>query len=205
MQSHGLVVPFSTVCLAVLGACAAGAPRSAELPHVRAAAGGAAWSADAERGPAAAAPREHEPAEGERRIAVGLGFTDDPDALLIGGHADFYMSDTVAIGPSLQWGVDDDFTIFAPSFHGKIVFPLESDGDTLVMPFGKAGAGLAYIDVDGGGDDIGFLLQLGGGLEIRLSEKYALASTAQVNLLPGEVEGERAYFSWEIVQFSFTF
>jgi hypothetical protein len=149
------------------------------------------------------------PAEGDRRITVGVGFTDDPDAFLIGGDADFYQSERLAIGPSLQFAVDDGVTIFAPSFHGKLVFPLEpSSSGTLMMPFVQGGAGIAYIDKDRGNndeDDWGFLLQAGGGLEVRFDEKYALATTILVNLLPGEVTDEGAYLSWQIVQFSFTF
>lgn len=160
-----------------------------------------------------AAPAAHRPAadrapqEGERRIAVGVGFTDSPDTLLIGGQADFYQSDRVAIGPSLQLGFDDDVTLFAPSFHGKFVFPTEpmSDG-VLLLPFVQGGAGFVYIERDrGGSDEWGLLLQAGGGLEVRLDDQYALSSTLLVNLVPDEANDESAYVSWQIVQFSFVF
>lgn len=148
------------------------------------------------------------PDEGERRITVGVGFTDSPETFLVSGDAEFYQSDRVSIGPSLQLGVDDNVTIVAPSFHARLVFPLEHQGDSaLVMPFLQAGAGLAFIHKDkrGNNDDFGFMLQAGGGLEVRLDENYALSSTLLVNIMPSEVNNEGAYVSWQILQLSFVF
>jgi len=186
--------------LGLLGACtASGPPRTAS---------------SAAASPYAAAPRAsvrgtaRAPVEGDRSIAIGVGATYDPDTFLLTGDADFYQSDRLAIGPSLQLGVHDDTGIIAPSCHVKFVFPIErKSDDPLFMPFVQGGAGLCWIEKDRAGDDdeLGLLLQAGGGLEVRFDERYALASTLLVNILPAEVVDENAYLSWQIVQFSFRF
>lgn len=148
------------------------------------------------------------PAAGDRLLFLGLGFTDGPDTFLLGGEADFYMSDRLAIGPMLQWGIDDNNSIFAPSFHVKYLFPLDHPGSPEFVPFVQGGAGLAYLRKDnrpGDDDGFGFLLQVGGGVELRLSPHVTLASTALLDLLPAEVLDEHVYFSWQVVQFGFRF
>lgn len=145
---------------------------------------------------------------GDRLLFFGMGFTDGPDTFLLGGEADFYLSDRLAVGPMLQWGIDDNTSIFAPSFHVKYLFPLDHPGSPEFVPFVQGGAGLAYLHKDnrpGDDDDFGFLLQVGGGVELRLNEHITLASTALFDLLPAEVLDEHVYFSWQVVQFGFRF
>lgn len=179
-----------------LGACAAPQPtwttlteRSVAMPRARA--------GDAQK-----------PAEGDRRLAVGVGVTDSPDSFLVTGDADFYQSDRLAIGPTLLLGFDDTTGIMAPSFHAKFVFPLERKPENpLFMPFVQGGAGFCWLQKDrpGDDDDFGLLLQAGGGLEVRFDDRYALTSTLTINMLPGELVDEGAFLSWQIVQFSFPF
>ncbi len=148
------------------------------------------------------------PVAGDRRLAVGVGTTDGPDTFLLSGDADFYQSDRVAIGPSLQLGFADRTAIIAPTFHGKFLFPTERSADgPHFLPFVQGGAGLAYIQKDrvGKDDELGLALQAGGGLEVRFDDTYALTSTLLVNVMPAKVLDERAYLSWQIVQFSFRF
>src|SRR5262245_4386509 len=163
----------------LLGACTAAGPSRAEPLGAPS--------------PYAAAPRAglrdaaRAPAEGDRSLAIGVGATYGPDTFLLTGDADFYQSDRLAIGPSLQLGVHDDAGLIAPSCHAKFVFPIErKSDDPLFMPFVQGGAGLCWIQKDrpGDDDDLGFLLQAGGGLEVRFDERYALASTLLVNILP---------------------
>jgi hypothetical protein len=187
--------------LGLLGACTASGPRTPDADSPYATSTPAAPHAGV-RGAARA------PAEGDRSIAIGVGTTYGPDTFLLTGDADFYQSDRLAIGPSLQLGVHDDAGIIAPSCHVKFVFPIErKSDDPLFMPFVQGGAGLCWIQKDRPGDDdgLGFLLQAGGGLEVRFDERYALASTLLINILPAEVVDEHAYLSWQIVQFSFRF
>jgi hypothetical protein len=145
---------------------------------------------------------------GDRQLFFGMGFTDGPDTFLLGGEADFYLSDRLAVGPMLQLGLDDNTSIVAPSCHIKYLFPLDRPGSPEFVPFVQGGAGFAYLQKDnrpGDDDGFGFLLQVGGGVELRLNEHITLASTALFNLLPAEVLDEHVYFSWQVVQFGFRF
>ncbi|HLQ37249.1 MAG TPA: hypothetical protein VK348_05595 [Planctomycetota bacterium] len=200
---------FWSVFAFLAAGCATEIERAAPSPLAleRAAAAPLAVEQPGTQAPAGNAPSASK--EGDRTLLVGLGFTDGPETFLIGGEADFYLSDRLAVGPMLQWGVDDHVTILAPSFHAKYLFPLErAAGAPEFVPFVQGGAGFAYIKKDrrpGDDDGIGLLLQAGGGIECRLDKGLTLASTALIDLLPAEVVGEHVYFSWQIVQFGFRF
>jgi hypothetical protein len=145
----------------------------------------------------------------QRQAFVGLGITDSPATLLVGGELDIYMTDRLAIGPMLQLGFDDNTEIIAPSFQAKYIFPLDKmPGAPQFVPFVQGGAGFAWMQKDRGNNSdegLGTLLQLGGGLEARFDDNFSLASTVLVNLLPDKVLDERLYWSWQIVQFGVRF
>src|SRR5262245_9027123 len=84
----------------------------------------------AARAPAAVPSSDLAPKEGDRRAFVGVGTLSSPDAFLLGGDADFYQSNRVAIGPSLQLGLDDNVEVYAGTFHAKFVFPFDRAGDS---------------------------------------------------------------------------
>jgi hypothetical protein len=124
----------------------------------------------------------------------------------MGGQIDFYQSNRFAIGPMLQLGIDDDFQIVAPSLHGKFLFPVGNPAR--LSPFAQAGIGFLWAERDGPGnneDDIGLLLQVGGGVEWELDDQTFLASSITVDLLPSEVLDENAIFTWQIIQAGFRF
>ncbi len=133
----------------------------------------------------------------------GLGGTFDPDTFLVTGHADFYLSDRVAIGPLLQIGVDDDFTVIAPSFTIKGVVDIETDGPRL-RPFLLGGIGFAFIEDDDrppwkDDDDIGLMLNVGLGLDVFVAEDISIGTSAILNILPGEVLGESLFVSLQVL------
>lgn len=160
---------------------------------------------------AAPAPRQSSTTgrAGERRAFLGLGFTSSPDTLLLGGQIDFYTSDRLAVGPMLQIGIDDSTTLIAPSVHVKYLFPTgPGAGGVELLPFVQGGLGFAYLEQErrfGDDDDLGLLLQAGGGLEVALTQHTSLASTILVDLLPGEVLDERIYWSWQVLAVGFRF
>jgi len=143
-----------------------------------------------------------------RRALVGIGMTEDPDTLLLGGELDFPVSDRFLIGPMVQLGLDDHTTLFAPSLHGKYLLPLDhAPGSTRWAPFVQGGVGIAYLSKDkpGADDDLGLLLQAGGGVEVRFEDQVGVATTLLIDFLPGGVFDENVYLSWQVVQFSFRF
>lgn len=153
------------------------------------------------------APRKR-PSGGDAAAAVGLGVTDSPDTVLFGGQADFYMNEDLAIGPLLQVGVDDHETILAPSLNFKHPFYLSDDGGTELRPFVQGGVGVAYIEKErrpGDDDELGPLLNLGGGIEVHFESSTYLSSTVMVNLLPGDVVGEDVFLSWQVIQVGWWF
>ena len=166
-------------------------------------------------GPPSAAARAtaQEPAAqsaGKTAVPIGIGFTDDPDTMLLAGAVDFPMGENWTIGPALQLGVDDDFTLIAPICQVKRFFPITSgdEGMRRLLPYVQGGAGLAYFNVDNGpgdNDDLGLLLQVGGGLRYRMTDDLSLGTQMDLNFLPGEVLDERYYFSWEVLQFVLSF
>ncbi|MBI5849415.1 MAG: hypothetical protein HZB39_00015 [Planctomycetes bacterium] len=134
--------------------------------------------------------------------------TEDPDTLLLGGELDFPVSDRFLIGPMVQLGLDDHTTLFAPSLHGKYLFPPDHEqGSTRWTPFVQGGIGITYLSKDkpGAEDDLGLLLQAGGGVEVRFDDQIGVATTILINVLPGGVFDENVYLSWQVVQFSFRF
>ncbi|MEQ8768106.1 MAG: hypothetical protein RL885_29655 [Planctomycetota bacterium] len=133
----------------------------------------------------------------------GLGGTFDPDTFLITGHADFYLSDHVAIGPLLQVGVDDDYTIIAPSFTLKGSVDVETAGPRL-RPFVLGGVGFAFIEDDGrprfkDDDDIGVMLNAGIGIDLFIAEDISIGASVIVNVLPGEVLDETLFVSLQVL------
>jgi len=163
----------------------------------------------AARGPAQEpAPRA---APGPRRsVPVGIGYTDDPDTTLLGVALDLPVGENWTLGPALQFGVTDHRTLIAPTVQAKLFFPVKSADDAIarLLPYVQGGAGIAWIDDDafpGSDDDVSLLLQVGGGLRYRMTDTLSLGTQMQLNFLPSEVNDERYYFGWEVLQFVFAF
>jgi hypothetical protein len=154
--------------------------------------------------PAQDEPRNERKA-GDRTGFAGLGFTDGPDSFLLGLELDFWQSDRLAIGPMVQLGLDDDMEMIAPSFHAKYRFPLEA---SRLAVFAQGGVGFLWLERDpipGDDDDLGFMLQVGGGVDWQLEAGTFLGSSILVDLMPDEVLGENAIFTWQVVQLGVRF
>jgi hypothetical protein len=154
---------------------------------------------------AQAAPDQRQ--AGDMTGLAGIGFTDGPDSFLVGFELDFWQSDRLAIGPMLQLGLDDNVEMFAPSLHAKYRFPLGSDTKRL-SAFAQGGIGILALERDqlpGDDDDVGLMLQMGGGIEFQLESNAFLASTILIDLMPDDVLGENAIFTWQLVQVGWKF
>ena len=140
----------------------------------------------------------------------GVGFTLDPDSFLMSVEADYAVNEHVRVGPLLQFGIEEDTTILAPSVNVQYVFDLSelSEELTSLKPFVQGGVGFAYIHKDRKPrkeDDVGFMFNFGFGFEYELTEKFALGNNVLFNILPTEVADEDFFFSWQFVTARFSF
>lgn len=197
---------FTPIALSLLGACATTSPVRVPAPPS---------DATAELASAVAAPvpqDETEPMGTPPASATfGLGFTADPTTFLLGGSYDVPLNNSgLAVGPQAQLGVSDHRTLIAPTLSVLKEFDLPSSGEVgrHLRPFVRGGLGFAYMHKDhrtGDNDDLGFLINFGGGVRYWLNENVSLGSEMLLNFLPDEVLGEHFYFSWQVAQLEFTF
>jgi hypothetical protein len=141
-------------------------------------------------------------------LEAGLGQTFGPSTFLLSATGGKFVDPNLAIGPTLQLGIDDNETIFAPTFGVRRTFGLDSSDLRKIEPYIEGGAGFAYLEDDrrgGDDDDLGFLITFGMGANFELQRNLALGTGVLVNLMPGEVLGERLFVSWRILQLNFTF
>jgi hypothetical protein len=138
-------------------------------------------------------------------LQTGLGFMADPEAFLVGIEGDFRLNSYVSLGSTLQFGVDDRFTLISPSLYGRYWFAFPGRDELLqrLQPYVQIGTGFTYINVDGSwrgrdDDDIGFLINGGFGADFRLTHSLSIGTKMLFNGMPGGVFGENFYFSWEV-------
>lgn len=136
----------------------------------------------------------------------GIGFTEDPTTFLLALGADYFVTEDVSIGPLLQFGLDDDPFIFAPTLHVQYTLDL-ADIDSL-KPYLQAGLGFAYMQDykrNGHEDDLGFLISTGAGVDWYFDDRMAVGTSLLLNALPDEVLNDEFFFSWQVVTLRFLF
>jgi len=138
---------------------------------------------------------------------AGVGFTADPDTFLLNFELPYDVAPWVAVGPMLQLGLKDDYTIAAPSLNATVKPPLSGPLERL-MPYGFAGVGLAVIDDDDeprDDTDAGFMIDVGAGLEYRLTERVFVGTQVMFDFLPDETNGQEFIFGWQIAGLRYAF
>jgi len=133
---------------------------------------------------------------------AGLGFTADPTTFLLDFELPYALERWIAIGPSIQVGLDDDRTLVMPTANVTLRIP-DLPGRSLdrVQPFGFAGIGFAWIEREKRretDDGAGFLVDAGFGVEYQVSEKVFLGTRMTFNFLPQSTQGERFIFAWQM-------
>lgn len=140
---------------------------------------------------------------------AGIGFTADPETFLMNFEAPYSFNEWMALGPMLQIGVDDNYTVAMPTANLTLKVPdLPGRDFDRVTPYAFAGIGFAVIEREVNGDDkdgAGFLIDFGVGLEYQVSEKVFLGSQMMFNVLPSKVQNEEFIFSWQIAGIRFAF
>lgn len=158
------------------------------------------------------APPTELPAEPVREnsyfLEPGIGFTAGPDTFLTALTAGFYTSPGLSLGPTLQLGISDDETLFAPTFGVRRVFDLAGEELDRLAPYIEGGAGFIYLEEDrrrGDDDDLGFLLNFGFGGNVELERNLVVGTGILINVMPGEVLDERLFLSWRVLQIQLSF
>lgn len=150
--------------------------------------------------------------KGETAVPVGAGFTIDPDTALLNIAWDVQLNTLMTMGTSFQFGGSADRFLFAPTFQMKTFLNAASETQQASrwQPYLQGGLGWAWLDSnrsqDGSDfDSNSFLVNGGGGVRYRLSQGYSIGSGALINFVPGKLDDDRWYFSWEVLQLIFHF
>jgi hypothetical protein len=149
------------------------------------------------------------PRDGHLAAKTGLGFTLSPDDFLLILQADYFLTNNFSIGPLLQFGVDDDPFIFAPTLNFQGMFDLPGAGMERLKPFVQGGIGVVYMNKDRPNrpnvDDTGFLINVGGGFEYFVTDRLSLGNNIMFNIMPDDVLGDHFFFSWQFVTVRYQF
>lgn len=142
--------------------------------------------------------------EGGVGLRAGIGFTADPGTFLMGIGFPLQMSKSFAVGPHIQFGLDDDRVILSPGAQLEFSFDTSGAKDPVVRrlsPYVQLGISAVYIHKDRHGsddDEVGLAISPGFGLEYAFSEGVSVGTNMRFNALPIEVSDEHFYFSWEV-------
>jgi hypothetical protein len=155
-------------------------------------------------------------ARGEAPVSLetGIGFTADPTTLLLATELPIRVARDVELGPLLQLGVGDERLIVAPTVNARYSFPLSRYVDdrhpawARLRPIAHGGLGFAYSERDrrgGDEDDLGFLFNLGAGIQYEATDRIAFGTRMTFNVMPVEVLGDHFFFSWQLAQLRYRF
>jgi hypothetical protein len=118
-------------------------------------------------------------------LGAGLGLmggTVDGETFALGAQGDYYFTNELSVGPLLQMGFTGD--LFQLGLSGQVKYTMDVRQIPALKPHVEAGIGFIYANLDRGshsGDDVGFLIPLGFGLEYRLSRRLSLDTTFYLN------------------------
>jgi hypothetical protein len=160
------------------------------------------WGAEPSDDPSAPAYYGGSAAHTGWSARAGLGFTIDPDTVLLNFEVPYSFDRWVSAGPMLQLGLSKDETIVAPTANAILTIPdLPGEGFDRIHPYALIGMGFAVLeDKDRNKNKVaaGFLINFGFGLEYQVSESLYVGSQMMFNFLPKETLDERFFYSWQV-------
>jgi opacity protein-like surface antigen len=140
---------------------------------------------------------------------AGIGFTADPDTLLLNFELPYSFDRWVSAGPMLQVGIDNNEMIVAPTANVTVTIPdLPGERFDRLHPYSLIGIGFAVLEDDSRRNNktaAGFLVNFGFGLEYQLSERFYVGSQMIFNFLPEETLGEKFFYAWQVGGMRVTF
>jgi hypothetical protein len=147
-------------------------------------------------------------------LETGIGFTSNPDTFLLSTELPIQIARDFDLGPLVQLGIGNDRLIVAPTVNVRYSFPLsryirnENPVWDRLSPVAHGGVGFAYLERDnkpGDDDDLGFLFNLGVGMQYAMTDRVSFGTRMTFNMMPGDVLDERFFFSWQVAQFRYRF
>lgn len=162
------------------------------------------WGSEAEDPWATSTPDRSDPVAtlSGWSFRAGLGFTAEPESLLLEFEAPYAFDQWVSVGPMLQVGIDDKDTIVAPSANITVTIPyLPGTSYKRIHPFFYVGLGFAVIEDDDRPNDntaVGFLIPAGVGIEYQVSDRFAIGSQMTFNFLPEDTLEQEFWYSWQV-------
>ena len=117
------------------------------------------------------------------------------------------------MGPVVQLGLDDDYTIVAPTMNARYTFDFSTSDHNEFRRFRPSvefGTGFAYAKLDDvpsfiDDDDIEFMMNFGLGADYQISRSWAIGSRMRFNIIPGDLFGENFIYSWEVAGLRYQF
>lgn len=146
-------------------------------------------------------------------LETGIGFTSDPATFLLATELPIHVAPNVDLGPFLQLGVGDGQLIVAPTFNARYSFLLSryvterSSVWSRLRPLAEGGVGFAYMERDrvGSNHDLGFLFNLGAGIQYEWTDQLAFGTRMTFNVMPSKVLNDRFFLSWQLAQLRYRF
>ena len=109
---------------------------------------------------------------------VGVLFaTADEEAVGVNLYGDYFFNPNISIGPLVQFGFTSDLFQFGPSVQLKYTHDIDNRWKGHL----QIGLGFMYADLDGGNDDTGVLIPMGGGIEYRFTDRLSFGTTVLLN------------------------
>lgn len=107
-----------------------------------------------------------------------LGSTPDGTAFTTNGHADYFLTEQLSVGPLVQVGFTDDMAQIGLSGQGKYWIPL-SGTNSRAQAHLESGLGLVHADA--GPSDTAWLIPFGIGYDYALESGQTLSGTMLLN------------------------
>ena len=164
----------------------------------------AGWTLDANGEPLAFKSPDLE-SFSNRRWEFGFMMGDDDKTDAITGYVGWHFTRNLSVGPLVEIGVADDVTLVAPTINARYFLDFSDASEAglrRLRPYFQGGLGLTYLERGNGvarRDGVGFLLNMGVGVEYPLTKVLSLGSGLLFNIVPGSVVGEKFYYSMQVI------
>ena len=121
--------------------------------------------------------------QGRWQVGANVGITDDPTLVGLTALVNYYVTDSIAVGPLFQYGFRDQDSVFGVS--GQVRYSVVLPGNNIIRPYGQLGIGFIEFDVHDlfkGKSTTTFLVPVGGGAEFKLADKLTLDANILFNI-----------------------
>lgn len=149
-------------------------------------------------------------AEPRRGLSLGGGIGFAEEEFMLSFEAPYQIDRHFSLGPLLQLAVEENAVLVMGSANGRFGWRLSelmTDPEPVARRLGfflQGGAGISHLSVDrgpnfGDADDTAFLINIGAGGEFDINDRVVLTSHMLVNFHVGELFGDGASFSWQVI------